>query len=221
MSGATDYKLNQRNRRINVRLQPLDYGHSEEATLSPSQRFRVEAFLPVIDQFVASLDQRASTYDSLSSMFGFINNLYDMKTEDLEAAAQNLIHKYENDVGAELVGELVQFAKFAEIFKTEGDVSMSTAHHLYTLLHRKNVVDTFPNVEIILRIYLSLMVANCSGERSFSKLKLIKNRLRSTMGNERLNFLSILSIEHDILRTTDFSEVISNFASRKSRKVYI
>ena len=40
-----------------------------------------------------------------------------MNSKDLEAAAQNVIHKYENDVGAELVGDLVQFAKFAQIFK--------------------------------------------------------------------------------------------------------
>lgn len=32
----------------------------------------------------------------------------------------------------------------------------------------------FPNVEIALRIFLSMMVTNCSGERSFSKLKRIK-----------------------------------------------
>ena len=41
---------------------------------------------------------------------------------------------------------------------------------------------TFPNIEIALRIYLSLMVSNCSCERSFSKLKRIKNELRNRIG---------------------------------------
>ena len=77
-----------------------------------------------------------------------------------------------------------------------------------------------PNIEIMLRIYLSMKVTNCSGERSFSKLKLIKTRLRSIMGNQLSNNLAVLSIEHYILKQTDFSQLISNFVTRKSYWVY-
>jgi hypothetical protein len=49
-----------------------------------------------------------------------------------------------------------------------------------------------------------LMVTNCSGERSFSRLKRIKSDLRSTMSQERLSGLSILCIENDKLRLLDF-----------------
>ena len=44
------------------------------------------------------------------------------------------------------------------------------------------------------------MVTNCSTERSFSKLKLIENRLRTPMTQGRLVNLAIMSIESDILR---------------------
>ena len=74
-------------------------------------------------------------------------------------------------------------------------------------------------VYIALRVYLILMVTNCSGERSFSKLKYIKNRLRTTMTNERVTHLSLMSIEYDILRETDFADLITDFAQRKGRKV--
>ena len=47
-----------RQRRHNIRLQPLDYGRAEEAQLNSSLKFKIESFLPVIDQFIASLDQR-------------------------------------------------------------------------------------------------------------------------------------------------------------------
>ena len=63
------------------------------------------------------------------------------------------------------------------------------------------------------------MVTNCSGERSFSKLNYIKNRLRTTMTNERVTYLSLMSIEYDILRETDFDDLITDFAQRKGRKV--
>ena len=65
------------------------------------------------------------------------------------------------------------------------------------------------------RAYLILMVTNCSGERSFSKLKYVKNRLCTTLANERVTHLSLMSIEYDILRETDFDDLITDFAQRK------
>ena len=61
------------------------------------------------------------------------------------------------------------------------------------------------------------MVTNCNGERSFSKLKYIKNMLR--MMKERVTHLSLMSIEYDILRETDFDDLITDFAQRKGRTV--
>ena len=56
------------------------------------------------------------------------------------------------------------------------------------------------------------MVSNCSGERYFSKLKRIKNELRNRIGQDRLNSLSIMSIERDVLRQLDFSQIIMDFS---------
>ena len=69
-------------------------------------------------------------------------------------------------------------------------------------------------------MYLIIMVTNCSGERSFPKLKYIKKRQRTTMTNELVTHLSLMSIEYDILRETDFDDLITDFAQRKGRKVY-
>ena len=70
----------------------------------------------------------------------------------------------------------------------------------------------------MLNIYLCMFVANCKGERSFSKLKLILNYLRNTMGQTRLTSLALLSMESNILRKLDFQDVINNFAKLKARR---
>ena len=49
------------------------------------------------------------------------------------------------------------------------------------------------NIVIALWIYLCLMVTNCSGERSFSKLKRIKNDQCLTMYQYSLNHLTLMS----------------------------
>ena len=70
------------------------------------------------------------------------------------------------------------------------------------------------------RILLTISVAVASTERTFSKLKLIKSYLRSTMSQKRLNELAILSIEKKkILENLEYKNLISNFASQKARRL--
>lgn len=47
--------------------------------------------------------------------------------------------------------------------------------------------DIYSNVCIVFRILLTMPVTTASAERSFSKLKLIKNYLRSTLLQEKLS----------------------------------
>jgi hypothetical protein len=61
-------------------------------------------------------------------------------------------------------------------------------------------------------ILLTLPVTVAASERSFSKLKLIKNYLRSSMGQTRLSGLAIISIERDRAIKFDTSVVTRNFA---------
>ena len=65
------------------------------------------------------------------------------------------------------------------------------------------------------------MISNCSGERSFSLLKRVKNQLRSSMGQKRLNSLALLCIEKELLEKIDTDDIIKSFALSKSRKCVI
>ena len=51
------------------------------------------------------------------------------------------------------------------------------------------------------------------------KLKLTKSYLRSTMSQERLSELAILSIEKEMLEEVKYKNLISNFASQKAIKI--
>jgi len=86
------------------------------------------------------------------------------------------------------------------------------------LMLQNDFSTAFPNTYILLRHYLTLPVTNCTGERSFSHLKRIKSALRSTQTQDRLNNLSLLNIESDLLQELDFSAIIDAFSSAKCRK---
>ena len=80
-------------------------------------------------------------------------------------------------------------------------------------------LDSFPNTCITYRILLTIPITIASTERSFSKLKLIKSYLRSTMSQERLSGLAILSIKKKIFEELEYKILISQFASQKARKI--
>ena len=71
LSGTSDY-VQTRQRPRNVRF---DYGPASDAELTPSQKFRVTSYIPVIDQFAVSLAHRLSSYEELCSRFGFLGTL--------------------------------------------------------------------------------------------------------------------------------------------------
>ena len=58
-------------------------------------------------------------------------------------------------------------------------------------------VDSFPNAHIAYKILLTIPIIVASSEIFFCKLKILN--LRSTMSQEQLNGLAILSRERDIL----------------------
>ena len=78
--------------------------------------------------------------------------------------------------------------------------------------------ETLPNLTVIFRLFLTICVSVASCERNFSKLKLIKMSLRSTMSDERLSNMSILSIEKERVKNINFTTVINNFAEAKCRR---
>ena len=70
---------------------------------------------------------------------------------------------------------------------------------------------------IALRIYLTIGISNCEAERSFSMLSRVKNHLRATMSQDRLD-LSVMSIESDLPHALDVTALIDNFTQGKSQQ---
>ncbi|XP_073407844.1 zinc finger MYM-type protein 1-like [Dendrobates tinctorius] len=207
--------------RFRKRNRQYDDGNSEAIVLSPRDKFKTEVFFGLIDNLMSGLCQRLGAYSDVCSKFGFLSNLSKLSSLEIKEAGSNLVCSYPEDLmpGATET-ELVQFSTFLStsfIREKTGKNELSELN-LFLLLHEHNLTQTFCNTEIILRIYLSMMVSNCTGERSFSKLKRIKNELRSQMGQERLNHLSLLSIECKLLKTLDVSKIIDEYSAKKCRK---
>lgn len=95
----------------------------------------------------------------------------------------------------------------------------SSCLEVLNFIFSSSLEDLAPNVVIALQILNTMPITVASGERSFSKLKIIKNYLRTTMTQERLVGLSIMSIERELLKSLNYDDLITEFAKAKARKV--
>lgn len=87
------------------------------------------------------------------------------------------------------------------------------------LLNYIKTLDSFPNVYIAYRILLTIHITVATAERNFSKLKVLKSYLRSTILQDRLNELTILSIENKVLEFLDYKTLINNFITKKTKNL--
>lgn len=63
-----------------------------------------------------------------------------------------------------------------------------------------------------------MAITNCWAERSFSTLKRVKSYLRESIEGDKLNSLSLLAIETELMNKMDFEAIIDDFATQKSRR---
>lgn len=70
---------------------------------------------------------------------------------------------------------------------------------------------------ITLLLFSTIPVTVATPEHSFSELKLIKNHLRITVGQETLSGLTMLSTEHDRAENLDTWCIVDDFAERQAR----
>jgi hypothetical protein len=82
------------------------------------------------------------------------------------------------------------------------------------LLRSENLYGVVPNVFVASRTYV--IDTNCTGERSFSKMAIIKNKLRSSMTFNRLTalYIYILSVGIDVVRRISLDEIVNDFAAK-------
>ena len=77
--------------------------------------------------------------------------------------------------------------------------------------------DAYPNVFAILKVLATIPVTTCSCERSISALRNLKNYLRSTIGQERLNGLALMHVHCGM--NPDLEKIVDMFANLHPRRM--
>ena len=168
---------------------------------SSTEDFKVNFYYPVLDAFLSELGRRFD--DKNTELMRAIQACHPGSKDFLcPLALKPLISSY--NICEEVVTMEAILAKRSlekKRLETINDV----------LLSLLPLTEAYPNLVKLIRIALTIAVSTAQCERSFSTLRLIKSYLRSTMCEERLSDLAVLSIEKDMCGKIDVDEVITDF----------
>lgn len=205
--------------RIRRKKMHFSYEGADEPILDPTEKFKIEFYFKILDQAISSISERFEQIREHNNIFLFLYNIASFKKDPSLITKFNCInwekkleHNGVSDVsGDELYEEIKMLSTLLE--------SQSSLKSVLEFIYNKHLETLFPNLVISIKIALVLPVSVASGERTFSKLKLIKNYCRTTMSQERLVGLATISIEKELAETLDYEEIIENFAKAKARRV--
>ena len=181
----------------------------------PAYFFKVNIFNRTLDVAMKELSERFQGQNAVADAFSFLHpqNLSQTAATEIDDAVSQLVKAYSNDFSAEDLK--FELRAFASEFKPEISTK-DTISGLIDILNDFHLNSSFPQLQKLCVLFLTIPVTVASAERSFSKLKLIKTYLRSKMSQDRLSHLATISIEHDEARSIDKTELIRKFAAVNS-----
>ena len=194
---------------------------SEGITLSdPREAILVNVFLPIMDILSCQLGLiiRFEEIKSVVTSYQVLEPscLSNASHLDLEGEARKFSNNFSNTISPLFPSQMLSIkTSFREkIAHLKSAKEMAS----FFIVENASLAITYPDVCMAYMMCMTVPITAATAERSFSKLKLIKNFLRSSMSQERLSGLALLLIGNERAKNLDFRKVIQQFARAKARR---
>uniref|UniRef100_A0AAR2JDX2 HAT C-terminal dimerisation domain-containing protein n=1 Tax=Pygocentrus nattereri TaxID=42514 RepID=A0AAR2JDX2_PYGNA len=172
--------------------------------LSTGDLLRQRVFFPVLDRMLNEIEIRFS-----GARAQFMTGIQACHPSSEYFLNEESLRHLATHYRISLQPEEVMVAK--QFFSRKDKDALPNIQSVFSLLH----VDMFPSLKAIFQVALTIPVSSCSCERSFSALRRLHTWLRSTMGQDRINHLAVMSIEKELLTSIDQGNIINRFAEIK------
>ncbi|KAL4090186.1 hypothetical protein QTP88_025085 [Uroleucon formosanum] len=192
-------------RKVSTRL---DSNSSNQAFFNTKfDELKITVFYPLLDKLLSGIDLRfkQDTFDLVDAIACMLNMNLTQKTTKILST----FSKVSED---ELITELKLLKNYENAMQLNGASSKSIYEWIDWLKTTGNST-VYTCVFKTLKMFTIIPVTSCTCERVFSKLTIVKNKLRSTMSQERLESLLLLFTEQEIVSKVDLNAVIDEFNS--------
>jgi len=191
---------------------------SDERIEDPQKAFQVKIFYATIDKAIMQIKERFVGQKNVEEVFSFLfpYNLVKQNDAEIDLAAGKIVASYGEHFDEDLKREVRSFKN--EFVKELKDKDVKTVSDALKILIKARIVSSFPQLFRLLILFLTIPVTVANAERSFSKLKLIKSYLRSSMSQDRLDGLAMLAIERDSITADIREKTVKDFSQQNARR---
>ncbi|XP_025415257.1 uncharacterized protein LOC112686973 [Sipha flava] len=202
---------------------------SDKVITNPYEKFKIEVYYVVLDQVNTSIISRfEGARDILSNLSLLTFDRLEATRKGTEIPQDNFIAfmnwipnlnldnlKMEYTIFASSFINLYNGIHFSSI-NSNKDLIIDSENETKHDSDSSNEIDiaAFPNLFVVYKYLCTIPTTSASSERSFSKVKLVKTRHRSTMTQNRLESLMLISCEKDIVLNPE--EFLNKYALTSS-----
>ena len=179
--------------------------------------YRVDVFIVAIDSQLQELNNRFS--EPVSQLLRLSATLDPRKSFNSDDICKLVTKYYPLDFTEQ---DKIELKLELQHYELDNDLKLKNVTTLSKLcegLQETEKSETYPLIDRLIRLILTLRVSTPTSKRAFSKMKLVKTRLRSTMSDEFLKSSVILGVERHIVRTVCTNNIIDDFYSKTQRRV--
>lgn len=180
---------------------------------SPSEFWKRSLIIPYLDSVITSLETRFAEENTPSFALSKLHpaQMQTMSVENLTETCETIAQFYN------LPNIKIEVELWQQFWQNKPN---STDQTVVDIL--KEAKPFFPDTEKALKILIALPCTTCTVERSFSSLRRLKTWLRSTMSENRLNGLAMMSVHRKLIHGNlqDFNNKVVEKFTMNPRKLY-
>ncbi|CAF1425421.1 unnamed protein product, partial [Rotaria sp. Silwood1] len=172
----------------------------QRETLSTSTDFMNQIYFPLIDSMLVILNDRFSL-----KTLSFMNSIATVYPESKNFLSINDVDEFSRHIDVDSNALKNEFI----VIKTM--LMSKTINNVIQFLNELIPFSTaFPQTLRMIKSAITMPISQVACERSFSKMKIIKNYLRNSMSDKRLSDLTVVAVERNI--AIDYERIIDKLA---------
>ena len=176
---------------------------------TPLEYYKCALSIPLLDHLLSELDSRFN--DTRERVIKFMSlmpsTMLTKECSDIQEDLKEMVSLYSDNLPCEST-----LATELHCWRVKWEQDRNDSEKCNTIMKALAAADKdmFSNIHVLLKIAATQPVTSCECERSISKLRLVKSVRRSTMTEDRLNGLTLLSVHRDF--NLDLDSLLDKFA---------
>lgn len=187
---------------------PLDPHSSQDHVFQTPEDYYRKVYYEIFDCILCSLDERFLKnhgFQAANKMETEIVSAVNGRKYDI----QQVLANFKDDVDPERLK--LHLSMFSDVVKSK-ELNIASLLDIVNILKKEQpLANLLSELSRLIRFFLTLPVTTCTAERSFSTLRRLKNYLRTTMRQDRLNNIALLNTHKDITDQLDLQKAVNSF----------